>query len=209
VKYLLAAPAFALLAGMVAGCVTGFWPSDNPLNWQYHDHPLHLYVRTVNQTLDTTGIASCTLRLESYTYSRPSYPEGDVNYSFKFLLPETLEVEFAWPDTDWHLYQTTVHHLVGYQLEKGGDTTRLGQISGGDWTMSLNVGMMNGTGRLKDGRRMHTYSHSFGSFTDTIYGDSVIEVEMVCDLAKFGFVHATSYDTSLMLDQGVISRRRR
>ena len=208
-KYFLAVPTFALVAGIVAGCVTGFWPSDNPLNWEYHDHPLRLYVQTVNQTLDTTGITSCTLRLNSYTYSRPSYPEGDVNYSFKFSLPETLDVEFAWPDTNWHVYQTTVHHLVGYQAEKGGDTTRLSQISGGDWSMSLNVGMTDGHGWLKDGRRLHTYCHSFGSFPDTVGRDSVIEVEMVCDMSGFGKVFASPHDTSLHVDQGVVSRRRR
>jgi len=208
-KYFLAVPTFALLAGIMAGCGFGLFPWDKPLDWEYHDHPLRLYVRTVNQALDTTGIASCTLRLDGYTYSRPGGTEGDMNYSFTFPLPETLNVEFAWPDTDWHVYQTIVHHLVGYQAEKGGDTTRLSKVTGGDWSMTLNVGLTDGHGWLKTGRRLRTYCHSFGNFPDQVDGDGIIEVELVCDMDGFGKVFAGAPDTSLQLDQGVISRRRR
>jgi hypothetical protein len=209
-KYFLAVPILAVLACVVAGCVGDFWPSDKPLNWQYHDHPLRLYVRTVNQALDTTGTVSCTLRLNGCTYSRPGGYEGDMNYHFSFSLPETLNVEFAWPDTDWHTYRTTVHHLVGYQTEKGGDTTRLSPMAGANWSMTLNVGLVDGHGRLNTGRRLHTYCHSFDSFPDTVGSDSVIEVQMVCDMAHFAYeIFANTADTTLMLEQSAVSRHRR
>lgn len=196
----------ALLA--IAGC--GGLPWDKPLERDYHDHPLRLYVRTINQELDTIGVESCILSFEGYTYSRPGGTEGDMNWYFTFGFPATLRVQTVWPDNRWHTYAATVHHLVGYQQENGGDTSRLSAMTGGDWSMTLNVGLTDGTATLKTGEVLHTYVHSLEKCPDAVNGDSIIEINLTVDLAGYGgYVYSTPDDRSLHLNQSFMKLSRR
>ncbi len=146
-------------------------------DFDYRERDLMLYVKTINQQMETVGVSSAKFKLYYFDASRPSVsPPCDCS-SFFIFLPDTLLIELAMTDTNFHIYSGRIPHYFGYQIEHGGDTVCLSSFDSlGDWRMRMHL-----SAELEMGDTLNTCGAGF-FFPDTINEEGNIEVEMTFDM---------------------------
>ena len=122
--------------------------------------------------------------------------------NFLLSLTDTILIYLSMSDTNFHLYESSIPHYIGYQKEFGGDTTGLSTLDLLDnWMMRMSLGFKKGDVIITNYDSLNILG--IVHFPDSINNDSIVEVEIVVDLDGLFEIRQSNLDStnkSLMMN---------
>jgi len=170
-----------LFAGllMYMGCEARGPNSKEPRSLDYHQHPLIMYIRTVNHAADTLGTNSVVVNGGVQFAQRESGKKLTRSDAVVGPLPEAMQL--VYPDSEVHTCTTYIDHYVGYQNMYGGDTTRYCELDRyGPWFYLLST--FQGTVAFTARDSASVESGSVDTVPDTVRLNNILELDILVDV---------------------------
>ncbi len=177
-----------------------------PMNYDYTDQRIDFYIKSLNKDRDPLHVVSAKLPFFAAVYWREAGNHQQNAPVYYTMFQDTVFVEIAYADTEFHHFQGVVRRYIGFQREFGGDTTRLSALdSVGGWKMDILIAPYIVV--LENG---DTLKRILGGLPenvpDTIRPDGKIEIEMYFD---WDGLFSLYQDSVVMMNPEKISYRER
>lgn len=175
------------------------------MDYEYLDQKIDFYIKSLNKDQDPLHVVSAKLPFYATVYYRQEQTYYENTHYFTNFR-DTLFVEIAYADTEFHHFQGIVRRYIGFQREFGGDTSRLSALDSiGGWQMDILIApslviLANGDTlpRLLGGLPENV--------PDTIRPNGKIEIEIFFDWDGLFSVYQ---DSALMMNSNKITYRER